>query len=1207
MSNLQRLVGRPAAGVGPALALLVAAFVLLPPVASSFSPVPNDVDFLVLSEDFEKSFPGTNWTVTDSDPASGTDMWGSSSARAFAGNGSAWSAALGNRSYPVSAWSEDFDGANVGANWTFAQDSNMNYGYDRWGISNYRANSGNASVWNARVGTQSSGGQNNSAVHLYDGYMNASFYRSVNLTGWSSATLSYWYWINTQPSSDNLYAAYDDGGWVYASRYNGNQAALGWQQATVSIPATASRVGFFFINDCCTNSEGAYIDDVSVYGLRTGLNRQLATYDTSMNATMSRGVDVGAFAQARVEYRYWMETDSAAETLQAGYFFAGNWTFPVVHNGTSGGWQSSTMVIDTNATLIGFRFTTDGTGLAEGAYIDDVKVWGSVRALTCSASVTVFTGMEAVTPYLYFGSAAEGMRPYSWSWSFGDGTSSTAQNPAHLYGDVGTYSATLTARDASGQVCSSTAAGVTVTHDLTRVSVSPVAADAVEGQSFLVSGGDGQGHPYPLDWAVDPPTCGALDTARGTRVTFTASVEAGGQDCRLQGRLGSMSANATLHIRHDTSVVALAPFEPTLVEGGSLAFSAADAQGHALTFRWAASCGQLSPDTGPSTVYRSTTTGGTDCTVAVTAEALDGGGSASTPVTIVHDASRITITPTSAAVVEGQEVAFAAVDVYSHPFAALWTVEPPTCGAFSLGTGTASRFTASQSAGGLACTVAAGSPANRANATVTVYHDTSTATLTPSSSTPLEGTDQVFSVTDSLGHPVAVTFSLGPASCGNLSTTQGSSTTVSISPEAGGTGCTLQTSGLGLNLGASISVLHLDAASVRVSLSATEATEGSSITATAAVLDSLGHLLSGLAAVWSATCGEVSSASGPSRTLTLPDDAGASPECTVTATHAAFSGSATVTLTHGGPYTVAVEPAAPSVGGGGTQVLLARVTDVRGHGIFQAPVRWTATCGVLSSETGPSVVYTAPGELGGTTCQVSAVYESLDGLSDPARALVSVPMSLLLPIGVLVPLAGVGSAVFLVVKRRRGSREIADAEGRAAPPAPGAEAGLAGWASAAPLGAPAHGSGEPITVWVPALPPESKATAGEPPAKPPAKVSVRPVRTAPGKPGPMAPVKRIASVPPKTPAAPKPPVAQRPASALAPPPPPVPPVPALAEALPSPPSPPRAPEALAAVAQAPAEAQPQGAPGEAPCPSCSKPVEVGWAACPECGLDLVWN
>jgi PKD repeat protein len=40
--------------------------------------------------------------------------------------------------------------------------------------------------------------------------------------------------------------------------------------------------------------------------------------------------------------------------------------------------------------------------------------------------------------------------PTSWLWNFGDGNTSTAQNPSHVYADLGTYTVTLTATNAYG-------------------------------------------------------------------------------------------------------------------------------------------------------------------------------------------------------------------------------------------------------------------------------------------------------------------------------------------------------------------------------------------------------------------------------------------------------------------------------------------------------------------------------------------------------------------------------------------------------------------------------------------------------------------------------------------------------------------------------------------------------------------------------------
>jgi PKD repeat protein len=66
--------------------------------------------------------------------------------------------------------------------------------------------------------------------------------------------------------------------------------------------------------------------------------------------------------------------------------------------------------------------------------------------------------------------------PTSWSWDFGDGASSTAQSPTHTYSAEGTYSVTLTVRDAAGGSSTTTkTAYITVSPPPSTLQFTPVA------------------------------------------------------------------------------------------------------------------------------------------------------------------------------------------------------------------------------------------------------------------------------------------------------------------------------------------------------------------------------------------------------------------------------------------------------------------------------------------------------------------------------------------------------------------------------------------------------------------------------------------------------------------------------------------------------------------------------------------------------------
>jgi PKD repeat protein len=64
-----------------------------------------------------------------------------------------------------------------------------------------------------------------------------------------------------------------------------------------------------------------------------------------------------------------------------------------------------------------------------------------------SADFTISPPQAVVSQTLSFQDASTG-NPTAWSWNFGDGKTSTLQNPSHSYNTAGTYTVTLVARDA---------------------------------------------------------------------------------------------------------------------------------------------------------------------------------------------------------------------------------------------------------------------------------------------------------------------------------------------------------------------------------------------------------------------------------------------------------------------------------------------------------------------------------------------------------------------------------------------------------------------------------------------------------------------------------------------------------------------------------------------------------------------------------------
>ena len=151
-------------------------------------------------------------------------------------------------------FSEDFEGSWPG-DWT-AEDQEPESGEDYWGPSDYRAYSGNSSAYCSEVSDVS--GQ------YYDDYMDAFMVKDVELSVYDSATFGYKYWLDCESYYDHLDVGYLDGSWHTMKSYTGGSG--GWVSDNITVPSTATQVGFLFHSDGSVTYEGAYIDDVAITG-----------------------------------------------------------------------------------------------------------------------------------------------------------------------------------------------------------------------------------------------------------------------------------------------------------------------------------------------------------------------------------------------------------------------------------------------------------------------------------------------------------------------------------------------------------------------------------------------------------------------------------------------------------------------------------------------------------------------------------------------------------------------------------------------------------------------------------------------------------------------------------------------------------------------------------------------------------------------------
>lgn len=183
------------------------------------------------------------------------------------------------------------------------------------------------------------------------------------------------------------------------------------------------------------------------------------------------------------------------------------WDFGDMHNST-GSSASHTYAADGNYQIS--MTVTDGAGASCSK--DTVVQIQTTADLTCMASANVTSGTPPLS--VRFSSTVSGGTPaYSYTWQFGDGSVSHVANPTHAYTNIGTYTAKLTIRDASGAQSSSSIT-ITVTTSAATLTCSlganPISGYAPLAVSFT-GNADGGTAPYGYQWQFGD---GATSTAK---------------------------------------------------------------------------------------------------------------------------------------------------------------------------------------------------------------------------------------------------------------------------------------------------------------------------------------------------------------------------------------------------------------------------------------------------------------------------------------------------------------------------------------------------------------------------------------------------------------------------------------------------------------------------------------------------------------------
>ena len=142
-------------------------------------------------------------------------------------------------------------------------------------------------------------------------------------------------------------------------------------------------------------------------------------------------------------------------------------------DGSSSSDQNPTHTYSTAADYIVILTVTDSLANEASASVN-ISAAESIPPLEASVSASPVSGIAPLA-VSFTGNATGGVAPYTYSWDFGDGSSSTLQSPSHTYTQSGNFTAKLTVIDNQDiEESESTTISVTAETAETQLSISAV-------------------------------------------------------------------------------------------------------------------------------------------------------------------------------------------------------------------------------------------------------------------------------------------------------------------------------------------------------------------------------------------------------------------------------------------------------------------------------------------------------------------------------------------------------------------------------------------------------------------------------------------------------------------------------------------------------------------------------------------------------------